>query len=134
MSSEFKIDVLFSFFSYWLVTDTFLGTDCSLNLLNVVFYIYLAFIHFTRTCLSLCFIDRRYLFNREKKTRNIKIFWFKNNWKGIHCCTLFFPGYGDLTISKTHVGCLELLNTVQRRVKPKYHVFGHVREGKNKWQ
>ncbi|XP_071156969.1 metallophosphoesterase MPPED2-like [Mytilus edulis] len=38
-------------------------------------------------------------------------------------------GYGDLTISKTHVGCLELLNTVQRRVKPKYHVFGHVREG-----
>lgn len=25
--------------------------------------------------------------------------------------------------------CVELLTTVQQRVKPKYHVFGHVHEG-----
>lgn len=28
------------------------------------------------------------------------------------------------------VGCMELLNTVQRRVQPKVHVFGHIHEGK----
>lgn len=28
------------------------------------------------------------------------------------------------------VGCMELLNTVQRRVQPKLHVFGHIHEGK----
>ncbi|KAK1906228.1 Metallophosphoesterase domain containing protein 1 [Dissostichus eleginoides] len=27
------------------------------------------------------------------------------------------------------VGCMELLNTVQRRVQPKFHVFGHIHEG-----
>uniref|UniRef100_A0A8C7XNG6 Metallophosphoesterase domain containing 1 n=1 Tax=Oryzias sinensis TaxID=183150 RepID=A0A8C7XNG6_9TELE len=27
------------------------------------------------------------------------------------------------------VGCMELLNTVQRRVQPKLHVFGHIHEG-----
>lgn len=29
----------------------------------------------------------------------------------------------------TRAGCVDLLNTVQLRVKPKYHVFGHVHEG-----
>lgn len=29
------------------------------------------------------------------------------------------------------VGCVELLNTVQRRVRPKLHVFGGIHEGKN---
>lgn len=29
------------------------------------------------------------------------------------------------------VGCMELLNTVQRRVQPKVHVFGHIHEGKD---
>lgn len=28
------------------------------------------------------------------------------------------------------VGCVELLNTVQRRVRPKLHVFGGIHEGK----
>ena len=32
---------------------------------------------------------------------------------------------------KCHVGCAELLSTVQQRVKPKVHVFGHIHEGKN---
>lgn len=27
------------------------------------------------------------------------------------------------------VGCMELLNTVQRRVQPKLHIFGHIHEG-----
>ncbi len=26
-------------------------------------------------------------------------------------------------------GCVELLNTVQKRVRPKYHVYGHIHEG-----
>ena len=38
-------------------------------------------------------------------------------------------GYGDLTISKKHIGCVELLNSVQKRIRPKYHVFGQVHEG-----
>jgi len=38
-------------------------------------------------------------------------------------------GYGDLTDSGLHVGCVDLLNSVTRRIKPKFHVFGHVHEG-----
>ncbi|XP_071103200.1 metallophosphoesterase domain-containing protein 1-like [Haliotis cracherodii] len=38
-------------------------------------------------------------------------------------------GRGDRTIDRARAGCLELLNTIQQRVKPKYHVFGHIHEG-----
>jgi Icc-related predicted phosphoesterase len=38
-------------------------------------------------------------------------------------------GYGDLVCSGVRAGCAELLSTVQQRVKPKYHVFGHIHEG-----
>lgn len=38
-------------------------------------------------------------------------------------------GHGDIVKSGIHVGCVELLNTVQKRIKPKYHVFGHIHEG-----
>lgn len=38
-------------------------------------------------------------------------------------------GHGDLTGGNNNVGCVELLNTVQKRVKPKFHVFGHIHEG-----
>lgn len=38
-------------------------------------------------------------------------------------------GHGDLCCTMVRAGCVELLNTVQCRVKPKYHVFGHVHEG-----
>lgn len=38
-------------------------------------------------------------------------------------------GHGDLCCSGVRAGCVELLATVQQRVKPKYHVFGHVHEG-----
>lgn len=38
-------------------------------------------------------------------------------------------GHGDLCCSGVRAGCVELLATVQKRVKPKYHVFGHIHEG-----
>lgn len=38
-------------------------------------------------------------------------------------------GHGDRTISNVRAGCLNLLHTVQSRVKPKYHIFGHIHEG-----
>lgn len=38
-------------------------------------------------------------------------------------------GHGDLVCSGVRAGCVELLSTVQNRVKPKYHLFGHIHEG-----
>jgi len=38
-------------------------------------------------------------------------------------------GHGDHCCSGVRAGCVELLSTVQNRVKPKYHIFGHVHEG-----
>ncbi|KAL5475502.1 hypothetical protein EMCRGX_G025324 [Ephydatia muelleri] len=38
-------------------------------------------------------------------------------------------GHGDLCKSGIRAGCVDLLATVQDRVKPKYHVFGHIHEG-----
>ncbi|XP_039966706.1 metallophosphoesterase domain-containing protein 1 [Bactrocera tryoni] len=38
-------------------------------------------------------------------------------------------GHGDLCCSGVRAGCVDLLTTVQKRVKPKYHVFGHIHEG-----
>lgn len=38
-------------------------------------------------------------------------------------------GHGDQCCSGVRAGCVELLTTVQNRVKPKYHVFGHIHEG-----
>lgn len=40
-------------------------------------------------------------------------------------------GHGDLVCSGVRAGCAELLATVQKRVKPKYHIFGHIHEGKS---
>lgn len=34
-----------------------------------------------------------------------------------------------LGCSGVRAGCVDLLSTVQQRVKPKYHVFGHIHEG-----
>ncbi len=39
-------------------------------------------------------------------------------------------GYGDLCKGGHRAGCLQLLHTIQRKIKPKYHVFGHIHEGK----
>jgi hypothetical protein len=38
-------------------------------------------------------------------------------------------GHGDLTASGTRVGCVELLNSVVKRIRPKYHVFGQLFDG-----
>lgn len=38
-------------------------------------------------------------------------------------------GHGDLCRNRLRAGCVELLTTVQTRVKPKYHLFGHIHEG-----
>ncbi len=32
--------------------------------------------------------------------------------------------------SRRHIGCVELLNTVELRVRPKFHVFGHIHESR----
>lgn len=37
-------------------------------------------------------------------------------------------GFNDLCCSKVRAGDVELLMTVQKRVKPKYHIYGHVHE------
>lgn len=37
-------------------------------------------------------------------------------------------GFGDLCCTGVRAGCVELLHTVQQRVKPKYHIFGHIHE------
>lgn len=38
-------------------------------------------------------------------------------------------GHGDLAVGDARAGCVDLLNTVEQRVKPLYHVFGHIHEG-----
>ncbi|XP_018578376.1 metallophosphoesterase domain-containing protein 1 [Anoplophora glabripennis] len=38
-------------------------------------------------------------------------------------------GHGDLVCSGVRAGCVELLHSVQNRVKPKYHIYGHIHEG-----
>lgn len=42
---------------------------------------------------------------------------------------LAYTGYGDLCSNNKRAGCVELLSTIQWRVKPRFHVFGHVHEG-----
>ena len=49
----------------------------------------------------------------------------------VFCKYVSFSGYGDLTSGNNNVGCVDLLNTIQQRVKPKYHVCGHIHEGMN---
>ena len=39
-------------------------------------------------------------------------------------------GFGDECKRGNRAGCVDLLHTVQQRVKPKYHIFGHIHEGK----
>ena len=38
-------------------------------------------------------------------------------------------GFGDLCSTGARAGCVELLHSVQQRIKPKYHVYGHIHEG-----
>ena len=38
-------------------------------------------------------------------------------------------GHGDYCKSKVRAGCVDLLQVVENKVKPSYHVFGHIHEG-----
>lgn len=38
-------------------------------------------------------------------------------------------GYGDLCRSGVRAGCYDLLRAVKERVRPAFHVFGHIHEG-----
>lgn len=38
-------------------------------------------------------------------------------------------GHGDLCMTRERAGCVDLLHEIQTRIKPKYHVFGHIHEG-----
>ncbi|CAI4230839.1 unnamed protein product [Auanema sp. JU1783] len=38
-------------------------------------------------------------------------------------------GHGDMMSNGQRMGCVELLNSVTKRIKPKYHVFSHIHEG-----
>lgn len=38
-------------------------------------------------------------------------------------------GFRDLTAWGIHAGCEELLRVVRERVRPRYHIFGHIHEG-----
>ncbi|XGW07586.1 hypothetical protein V3C99_010617 [Haemonchus contortus] len=38
-------------------------------------------------------------------------------------------GHGDMMCDGQRMGCVELLNSVTKRIKPKYHVFSHIHEG-----
>ncbi|KAK5970281.1 Metallophosphoesterase domain-containing protein 1 [Trichostrongylus colubriformis] len=38
-------------------------------------------------------------------------------------------GHGDMMTDGQRMGCVELLNSVSKRIKPKYHVFSHIHEG-----
>ena len=42
---------------------------------------------------------------------------------------VMFAGIGDKSSGGQHGGCVDLLNTILHRVKPKFHVFGHIHEG-----
>ncbi|RMZ95345.1 metallophosphoesterase domain-containing 1 [Brachionus plicatilis] len=42
-------------------------------------------------------------------------------------------GFGDIINGGYHVGCCELLSTIRERVKPKYHIFGHIHEDPGVW-
>ena len=39
-------------------------------------------------------------------------------------------GHGDLCQDGNRAGCVQLLHTIQQRIHPRYHVFGHIHEGK----
>jgi len=42
-------------------------------------------------------------------------------------------GIGDLVVSGQHVGCADLLREVTERVRPRFHVFGHIHESPGAW-
>lgn len=85
-------------------------------------------------------------FNGEVMTRDnvINPVWIMTSWKTtwnltwiekINSIDCIVPsGFRDWVPKELQrVGCVELLNTVQRRVRPKLHVFGGIHEGKEQY-
>ena len=58
----------------------------------------------------------------------------KKHWdlipSGIDILITHGPPYGifDANLAGVHVGCQDLLQAVQERIKPKFHIFGHIHE------
>ncbi|TKR60343.1 hypothetical protein L596_027601 [Steinernema carpocapsae] len=49
--------------------------------------------------------------------------------KGVHVLLTHTPPLGHNDVYQgLHHGCAELVNTVEKRVKPKFHIFGHIHE------
>ena len=38
-------------------------------------------------------------------------------------------GHGDYCFDRVRAGCVDLLQVVEKKVKPSYHIFGHIHEG-----
>ena len=53
--------------------------------------------------------------------------WFYHDVAQMLCYV--FTGHGDYCFDGQRAGCVELLTTIQQRVKPQYHIFGHIHEG-----
>ena len=43
--------------------------------------------------------------------------------------TVCAVGHGDLCTHGGRAGCLHLLDSIEKRIKPKFHIFGHIHEG-----
>ena len=84
-------------------------------------------------------------FNGEARITDnvINLLWVMASWKSkwnltwrqkIKSIDCILPlGFRDWVPKELQrVGCVELLNTVQRRVRPKLHVFGGINEGKTR--
>lgn len=84
-------------------------------------------------------------FNGESRITDnvINLLWVMASWKSkwnltwrrkIESIDCILPvGFRDWVPKELQrVGCVELLNTVQRRVRPKLHVFGGIHEGKTR--
>ena len=40
---------------------------------------------------------------------------------------------GDLTVCGVKAGCPDLRKIILEKIKPKYHIFGHIHEGRGKY-
>lgn len=58
---------------------------------------------------------------------NLLTVWGTANFKTTVCVCVGFRDWVPKELQR--VGCVELLNTVQKRVRPKLHAFGGIHEG-----
>ncbi|KAM3855655.1 metallophosphoesterase MPPED2 isoform 3-T4 [Vipera latastei] len=82
--------------------------------------------------MSIVFLYLLFFFNKKLLVWMSVLISLDTIW--IYICLIslitYFPGFRDWVPKELQrVGCVELLNTVQRRVRPKLHVFGGIHEG-----